>query len=88
MKKPQSVFLVALLGLVGASAANAGNVNDIGPSVRSALELQRSGRASAPVRPMIEAAAERSYARYLDSFTYPIPERFERDGDFATDAQR
>lgn len=86
MKKSYPVFVAALLCLAAASAAQAGDVNEVGASVRSALALQRSGRASAPVRPMIEAAAERSYARYLESFTYPIPEQFDRDGAFATDS--
>lgn len=85
MKNP---YLVSLLfvGVSLATSAPAADVNDVGVSVRSALELQRGGRAGVPVRPMLEDAAENSYMRYLDSFTYPIPEQFDRDETFAADA--
>ena len=48
--------------------------------------------AAAQIRPttgpttMLEDVADRSYERYLESFTYPIPERFERDNSFSSDS--
>lgn len=69
-----------------ATAAYGGEPNEVGSSVREALEMQRSGEHSAPMRPMLEDVADRSYERYLESFTYPIPERFERDNSFSSDS--
>jgi len=86
MEKQRCVCICGLLCLAAATSAQAGDVNHVGASVRNALELQRSGRAAAPVRPMLEGTAERSYARYLESFTYPIPEQFDRSGAFAADS--
>lgn len=68
------------------TAAHGAETNDVGPTVREALEMQRSGEHSAPMRPMLEDVADRSYERYLESFTHPIPERFERDDSFSPDS--
>ncbi len=75
------------LGLMLAFDASAGTVTDVGPTVRNALEMQRSGRQSVEVRPILEDVAVRTYRRYLESYTYPIPLRFERDLSFAADGR-
>ncbi|MAS10723.1 DUF3613 domain-containing protein [Endozoicomonas sp. G2_2] len=84
-KKSIAVGLLAVFMLAPA-AASARDVSDVGHTVRGALELQRSGRQAAPTRPMLSDVADRTYERYLESFTYPIPEQFERDDAFAADA--
>ncbi len=86
MKRPWlGVILLALGSSVFNTGAYAGTVNDVGSTVRSALEIQRSGDQSAPARPMLKDVADRTYERYLESFTYPIPEQFERDASFSAD---
>ncbi|GAB3674797.1 DUF3613 domain-containing protein [Salinisphaera aquimarina] len=78
---------VMLMGAcaVAAGSAHAGDVNDIGPTVENALEMQSSGGQAAPTRPMLKDVADRTYERYLESFTYPIPEQFDRDASFSAD---
>ena len=50
-------------------------------AARDWLELQTSGRAASPVaRPMPGDIAERSYQRYAESFSQPIPEKLDREG--------
>lgn len=78
-----AVFLAAGLlaaGLPGVVAA--GQVTDVGKTTQDALELQRSGSKSVETRPILKDVASRTYDRYLESFTYPIPEKFEREEDF------
>lgn len=49
----------------------------VGDAARSLLELQREGRAASPTpRPLAGDVASLSYQRYLDSFKFPIPEKF------------
>ncbi len=54
-----------------------------GSATRTWLELQRSGRSAAPVRPMSGAAAAQVYRRYLRSFDHPLPMFFERESGIA-----
>lgn len=51
-----------------------------GAATRAWLELQRGGNAAlgAP-RPMSGEVADKVYARYLNSFTAPIPQAFSRE---------
>jgi len=72
------IFAVGLLPL----AAFAGSVTDIGATTLTALEKQRSGENAVEVRPMLKDVADRTYERYLESFTHPIPAEFERDQEF------
>jgi len=85
MKKQWLGVILLTLGSAVGAGAQAGTVNDVGPTVRNALEIQRSGDQSAPARPMLKDVADRTYERYLESFTYPIPEQFERDASFSAD---
>lgn len=50
----------------------------VGDSTQRLLALQRGGQvASATPRPLPGEIAQRSRERYLKSFEYPIPERFQ-----------
>ena len=54
--------------------------NDVrGQQTRAWLAAQRTPAKTAPARGMPGEAADRVYQRYLQSFTRPIPERFERE---------
>jgi hypothetical protein len=57
--------------------------SDIGKTTRSVLQMQRAGRQSVETRPMLKDVADRTYERYLESFTYPVPERFDRESSFS-----
>ncbi len=65
-------------------AALAGQVTDIGGTTLGVLEMQRSGEKSVETRPMLKDVADRTYERYLESFTHPIPDQFEREGGLLT----
>ena len=52
---------------------------DPGSGTRSWLDLQRSGQAAAPARPLPGPVASRVYRRYLESFDHPVPMFFERE---------
>lgn len=84
-------LLLAVLGLgmaahaqpPGRQTAKAPPVAD-GTDTRAWLSLQKSGIAApSDPRPMSGEVAERVYQRYLDSYTQPIPETFERE-DFGS----
>jgi len=61
-----------------ASAAQAGaRDEDTGDVTRLLLAAQADGRRAGNELPMLGAAAGRAWQRYLDSFTHPIPERFD-----------
>lgn len=50
-------------------------------TARDWVELQKGGTAASPVpRPLPGDIAERSYERYAESFSQPIPETLEREG--------
>lgn len=71
-------LLLALAPQVFAQDAAA---NLIAPgSARDWLELQKSGSAASAVdRPMPGEIADRSFQRYADSFSQPIPETLNRE---------
>lgn len=46
----------------------------IGDTTRALLHLQASGASAGPRLPILGDQASLSYARYLESFTHPIPE--------------
>ncbi|VVE08508.1 hypothetical protein PTE31013_02522 [Pandoraea terrigena] len=46
----------------------------LGDETEALLALQASGLAAGPGLPMLGSTASRAYKRYLDSFTYPIPQ--------------
>jgi hypothetical protein len=46
----------------------------LGDETQALLALQASNLAAGPGLPMLGATASRAYKRYLDSFTYPIPQ--------------
>ncbi len=50
--------------------------SQIGDSTRSLLALQSSGKVAAPVHPMLGDEATAAYARYINSFSHPIPAQF------------
>lgn len=50
---------------------------EVGDATRALLRLQAAGTYAAPARPMLGEQAGLAYQRYLDSFKYPIPERFD-----------
>ena len=53
----------------------------LGADTRAWLQLQASGNAAVgTARPLPGEAADAIYQRYLDSFTHPVPEQFERQG--------
>lgn len=78
-------LLLALLG--AASASNAAETSEgDGLDVRAWTDLQKSGTAASPVsRPLPGEIADRSYKRYADSFSQPIPEHLGREG-FVSDS--
>ncbi|PUA19805.1 DUF3613 domain-containing protein [Glaciimonas sp. PCH181] len=49
----------------------------VGDVTRTLLQAQADGRVAAPRLPMLGAAADASYQRYLESFKHPLPEFFE-----------
>lgn len=50
---------------------------EVGDSTRRLLAMQRDGSAASTTpRPLAGEVASLSYKRYLDSFKFPIPERF------------
>lgn len=76
-------FILAIACLLPLSAL-AGSVTDIGDTTLKALEQQREGVGAVETRPMLKDVANRTYERYLQSFTYPIPEEFDREEEFIT----
>lgn len=52
-----------------------------GADTRVWLDLQTNGSAASPVaRPMPGEIADRTYERYANSFSIPIPETLDREG--------
>lgn len=50
-----------------------------GPQTRAWMAKQKTSQNQAPPQGMTGEAADRAYQRYLQSFTRPIPEKFERE---------
>lgn len=48
--------------------------NEIGATTSALFELQRSGSAAGKLQPVNGDVASRSYQRYLDGFTQPLPD--------------
>lgn len=88
--KGRYVFRVAAsillaVAVMASAAAHEPAVGERGEATRVWLQYQRSGdHASASERPMPGDVAERVYQRYLQSFSHPIPETFERERGFTT----
>lgn len=61
----------------GSASMRAGS----GDTVRGLMALQASGRAAGPARPVLGPTATAAWDRYVESFTQPIPEWFERRVD-------
>lgn len=80
MNRPTALMM--MIGLM-ALAANAFADEPMPPAPGSAgdwLELQASGRAASPVaRPLPGEIADRSYQRYAESFSKPIPDTLDRE---------
>jgi len=71
--------IVVVMALAAGSAIADENRAAYGDQTRAWMELQKSPQNKAPPQGMPGEAADRVYQRYLQSFTRPIPERFERD---------
>lgn len=50
----------------------------IGSATEKLLNTQASGAQAGPLLPTLGATANLSWKRYLDSFTHPIPDTFEK----------
>ncbi len=90
MKKLLVALTTAFLVLPAyAVAGDTAQDQAVGAQTRSALELQRSGKAASNTpRPMSGAVAERTYQRYSDSFSHPIPESFkDKEQEFVRGSQ-
>ncbi|HZP11886.1 MAG TPA: DUF3613 domain-containing protein [Nevskiaceae bacterium] len=74
----KTLALAVMLALSGAAIADE-NRAAYGDQARAWIELQKSPQNKAPPTGLPGEAADRVYQRYLQSFTRPIPERFERD---------
>ncbi|MDN5939423.1 MAG: DUF3613 domain-containing protein [Salinisphaera sp.] len=72
-------MLVACLPL----ATYADDITKVGETTERALEMQREGRGAVPNRPILKDVAERTYERYLESFTHPIPPLFKERQKFS-----
>lgn len=73
---PAAGLALVVSGVVAqqSSAPEAGNAKEW-------IELQKGGTAASPVaRPLPGDIAERSYERYAESFSQPIPESLKREG--------
>jgi len=72
--------LALLAGSVVARAEDATSKTSIGAESDAWLELQKSGAAASTVeRPLPGELADRSYDRYAETFTHPIPDSLVRD---------
>lgn len=80
-----AAFILLVLAVMAGAAAHEPAVDERGEATREWLRYQRSGdHASVSERPMPGDVAERVYQRYLQSFSHPIPETFERERGFTT----
>lgn len=75
--------LCGLLAIAGAHAAEPAPETTIviGAATESYLHLQRAGTAAGQAQPIRGDVASRSYQRYLESFTRPIPDPGEGAGN-------
>lgn len=75
------VTMIALA--LACTTAFAGSVTDIGKTTRDVLAKQREGEGAVEPRPMVKDSVERSYERYLESFTHSIPDQYEGGEGFS-----
>ncbi len=69
-----------------AASAIAAEPQPVGDQTRHWVDLQTSGTVASPEeRTLPGEIAERSYQRYAESFSQPIPETFAREG-FVSDS--
>jgi len=88
MNARNAVITATLLSLFLSAAAIADETEARGRETHAWLAKQKSPAAQAPdTRGLPGEAADRVYQRYLQSFSRPIPEHFERDRT-SSDAQR
>jgi hypothetical protein len=74
------ILMILALTLPAAAFASADAKYQLGTEARAWTDLQKNGRASlGSVRPMPGEVADKVYDRYLQSFSHPIPEAFERE---------
>lgn len=80
MNRPiATLMLTSLLGLIAPASAQ-DQTTPVPGSVHDWVDLQTSGRAASPVdRPIPGDIAERTYQRYAESFSQPIPETLDRE---------
>lgn len=75
-----SIGLTAAVAPMVAGAEDAATQQPAPGSARDWIELQTSGRAASPVaRPLPGEIADRSYQRYAESFSKPIPDTLDRE---------
>lgn len=85
-RKDTKFFLCGLLALASISAGAAENPADerpaivIGAATEAILTLQRDGTAAGTLQPIRGDVASRSYQRYLDSYSRPMPEPGQGSG--------
>jgi hypothetical protein len=73
------LMILALALPFAASAADKNGRAELGDDVRAWTDMQKSGSASVTdVRPMPGEVADKVYDRYLQSFSYPIPQSYQR----------
>lgn len=84
MNRHNAATLTLIVSLTTSLPMTAGADGGQTPAPGSAqdwIELQVSGRAASPVgRPLPGEMADRSYQRYADSFSKPIPDTLDREG--------
>lgn len=66
--------LLALCCSLGKAAADENKPVVIGATTEAILKMQRDGTAAGQSQPVTGDVATRSYKRYLDSFSRPMPE--------------
>lgn len=79
--KPESNILVGLCMVAGVAFSGAlladeskEKPQEIGAATSALLELQRSGAAAGKAQPVTGDVASRSYQRYLEGYTQPLPD--------------
>lgn len=72
------IRVIAVSLALVAGTALASDLTEVGETTQNVLAMQAEGTNSVAPRPMLKEVAQRTYERYLKSFTHPIPARFER----------
>jgi hypothetical protein len=79
MNRPTTALMLSLLAFVPLAGAQE-QTTPVPGSARDWLELQTSGRAASPAdRPLPGDIADRTYQRYAESFSQPIPATLDRE---------